>query len=59
MVRGFDHVCPFTGTAIGESNLKCFYCFVGLVQALIYITIGIFGVGMYTIYARGHYNPPI
>ncbi|KAH8062887.1 protein-cysteine S-palmitoyltransferase [Aureococcus anophagefferens] len=30
VVTGFDHVCPWTGTGIGEKNLCAFHCFVSL-----------------------------
>jgi hypothetical protein len=29
VVKEFDHVCAFTGTAIGANNLTCFYAFSG------------------------------
>lgn len=33
IVEDFDHVCPWTGTAIGGGNLFCFYTFVLLLAA--------------------------
>ena len=35
VVRGYDHLCPWTGTAIGEKNLRYFYCFVGGITLLL------------------------
>jgi len=57
MVDGFDHVCPFTGTAIGSNNLPCFYAFVFLVQAMIYISIGMFIWGTYVAADSGYVAP--
>jgi len=31
IVEGFDHTCPWTGTAIGKKNMLAFQCFVTLV----------------------------
>lgn len=31
VVEGFDHTCPWTGTAIGKKNMFAFQCFVTLV----------------------------
>lgn len=31
IVDGFDHTCPWTGTAIGKKNMLAFQCFVSLV----------------------------
>lgn len=31
IVEGFDHTCPWTGTAIGAKNMGSFQCFVALV----------------------------
>mmetsp|Transcript_11503 Transcript_11503/g.23735 ORF Transcript_11503/g.23735 Transcript_11503/m.23735 type:complete len:321 (-) Transcript_11503:182-1144(-) len=31
VVEGFDHTCPWTGTAIGKKNMCAFQCFVTLV----------------------------
>mmetsp|Transcript_34791 Transcript_34791/g.92866 ORF Transcript_34791/g.92866 Transcript_34791/m.92866 type:complete len:143 (+) Transcript_34791:82-510(+) len=41
VVRGFDHVCPFTGTAIGANNLRSFHAFTLSINILIYYTIGV------------------
>lgn len=34
VIADFDHVCPFTGTAIGGNNIPCFYFFVTMVNIL-------------------------
>ena len=57
VVQDFDHVCPFTGTAIGGGNLKCFYCFVGMVQALIWVSVGV-GCWALVLAAQNGYTPP-
>mmetsp|Transcript_16762 Transcript_16762/g.16748 ORF Transcript_16762/g.16748 Transcript_16762/m.16748 type:complete len:252 (+) Transcript_16762:402-1157(+) len=31
IVEGFDHTCPWTGTAIGKKNMLAFQCFVTLI----------------------------
>mmetsp|Transcript_22972 Transcript_22972/g.65093 ORF Transcript_22972/g.65093 Transcript_22972/m.65093 type:complete len:302 (-) Transcript_22972:1011-1916(-) len=31
IVEGFDHTCPWTGTAIGKKNMPAFQMFVGLI----------------------------
>mmetsp|Transcript_3869 Transcript_3869/g.9364 ORF Transcript_3869/g.9364 Transcript_3869/m.9364 type:complete len:327 (-) Transcript_3869:62-1042(-) len=31
IVEGFDHTCPWTGTAIGKKNMCAFQCFVTLI----------------------------
>jgi hypothetical protein len=56
-VLGFDHVCPFTGTAIGRNNLCAFYVFTGGVQVLIWFAIGVGFYGVYRI-AKYGYSPP-
>ena len=50
-------MCPFTGTAIGENNLKCFYAFVFSVQFLIYMSIGIGAYGLYVTASEGYSAP--
>ena len=35
VVRGYDHLCPWTGTAIGAKNLRYFYCFVAGINILL------------------------
>lgn len=57
VVRNFDHVCPFTGTAIGGGNLYSFYVFVGAIMVALYFSIGIVCWGIYVIGSSG-YNPP-
>ena len=54
---GFDHVCPFTGTAIGRNNLCAFYVFTGSVQVLIWYAIGVGIYGVYRMAVDG-YTPP-
>jgi len=39
IVEGFDHTCPWTGTAIGSRNMLSFQCFVGLVFICLMIDI--------------------
>lgn len=34
VIENFDHVCPFTGTAIGGNNYNCFYFFVVMINIL-------------------------
>jgi palmitoyltransferase ZDHHC9/14/18 len=58
VVREFDHVCPFTGTAIGANNLTCFYAFVVAVQVLIYASLAFLGWGLYVVYTDGYTPPP-
>ena len=50
-------MCPFTGTAIGENNIRFFYCFVVCVQVLVYVAIGVAGYGLWVIAQEG-YTPP-
>lgn len=57
VVREFDHVCPFTGTAIGGNNLTCFYAFVVAVQLLIYTSLGFLAWGVWIVHSDG-YTPP-
>jgi hypothetical protein len=35
VVDGYDHTCPWTGTAIGKNNMRAFQCFVVLVGAML------------------------
>ncbi|KAJ1449311.1 hypothetical protein M885DRAFT_536158 [Pelagophyceae sp. CCMP2097] len=39
IVTEFDHVCPWTGTAIGEKNLNAFHCFISLLCVCIVFDI--------------------
>ena len=48
VVRGYDHLCPWTGTAIGERNLRCFYTFVGSVNFLLFYVLFIVVYGIWT-----------
>jgi len=41
LIQGYDHLCPWTGTGIGEGNMLAFKCFVGGVNILCYFTIGL------------------
>lgn len=41
LIRDYDHLCPWTGTAIGGSNMLAFKVFVVSVNLLCYGTIGI------------------
>ena len=58
MVRDFDHVCPFTGTAIGGNNMKPFVTFTVMIQILIYYTIFVVAFGFWTTVTKG-YKPPM
>ena len=46
VIDGFDHTCPWTGTAIGKRNLSFFYCFVTGSQVLLYFSIFIVCLGL-------------
>jgi hypothetical protein len=48
VVRGYDHLCPWTGTAIGERNLRVFYCFVASVNFLLFYVLFIVVYGIWT-----------
>ncbi len=39
VIEDHDHVCPWTGTAIGRGNMCAFRCFVGLIFAVIIVDI--------------------
>lgn len=39
VVEGFDHTCPWTGTAIGKQNMMAFRCFVGLTVVCLFMDI--------------------
>ena len=39
VVAGFDHVCPWTGTGIGEKNLAAFHAFVSLLCICIILDV--------------------
>ncbi|GAX15693.1 hypothetical protein FisN_3Hh167 [Fistulifera solaris] len=39
VVEGFDHTCPWTGTAIGKKNMPYFQCFVCLVFICIFLDL--------------------
>ena len=41
LVHDYDHVCPWTGTAIGKGNMKSFKMFVFSVNVLCYLSIGL------------------
>ena len=43
ILEGFDHVCPWTGTAIAKKNMPCFQAFV----CLIFLLIALVGVVFY------------
>mmetsp|Transcript_32229 Transcript_32229/g.41423 ORF Transcript_32229/g.41423 Transcript_32229/m.41423 type:complete len:361 (+) Transcript_32229:271-1353(+) len=58
IIAEFDHVCPFTGTAIGGNNIYCFYWFVGMIQILICIAVIIGAWGLFLLSANGmDWNP--
>lgn len=54
--EGFDHVCPWTGTAIAGRNLKFFQCWLA---SLVLLIISIAGTMMYTDShkPRGYWTP--
>jgi hypothetical protein len=39
VVDGYDHTCPWTGTAIGKNNMRAFQCFVVLVGVMLLVNI--------------------
>jgi len=39
VVEGFDHVCPWTGTGIGQRNMGAFHCFVTLLCVCIVLDV--------------------
>mmetsp|Transcript_15893 Transcript_15893/g.19780 ORF Transcript_15893/g.19780 Transcript_15893/m.19780 type:complete len:237 (+) Transcript_15893:83-793(+) len=43
LIQGFDHVCPWTGTAIGSKNIKAFYVFVSCISFLVVSSILLWG----------------
>lgn len=52
VVVGFDHTCPWMGTAIGKNNLYSFRCFVFVVQILAYYTAAVFLLGSFGVAQR-------
>ena len=43
---GYDHVCPWTGTAIGRANIHCFYCFLTFITVLMYFACFVLVYGL-------------
>lgn len=41
LIQEYDHLCPWTGTGIGKSNMWAFKSFVVSVNLLCYLSIGI------------------
>ena len=41
LVNDYDHVCPWTGTAIGKGNMRQFKLFVFSVNVLCYLCVGL------------------
>jgi hypothetical protein len=41
LIYDFDHLCPWTGTAIGKGNMRAFKFFVVGVNILCYMSIGL------------------
>ena len=41
LVEGFDHVCPWTGTAIGRQNMPYYWRFVLSAASLLVVTLGL------------------
>mmetsp|Transcript_34344 Transcript_34344/g.63154 ORF Transcript_34344/g.63154 Transcript_34344/m.63154 type:complete len:89 (+) Transcript_34344:760-1026(+) len=41
LVYDYDHVCPWTGTAIGKGNMLPFKIFVFSVNVLCYFSVGL------------------
>jgi hypothetical protein len=41
LIEGYDHTCPWTGTAIGAGNLKYFYMFTGGLLPLIVFLLAV------------------
>mmetsp|Transcript_7463 Transcript_7463/g.18998 ORF Transcript_7463/g.18998 Transcript_7463/m.18998 type:complete len:158 (-) Transcript_7463:90-563(-) len=46
LIDGYDHVCPWTGTAIGKANMCFFYFFVSMVTVLMYFACFILIYGL-------------
>jgi hypothetical protein len=40
LVEGYDHTCPWTGTAIGKGNLRYFYAFTFSLLPLVIFMVG-------------------
>jgi hypothetical protein len=38
LVDGYDHTCPWTGTAIGAGNLPYFYAFTSAICPLLIVS---------------------
>jgi hypothetical protein len=45
LIQDYDHLCPWTGTAIGVNNMRAFKVFVVSVNLLCYASIGIVAWG--------------
>lgn len=41
VIEGFDHVCPWTGTAIGKKNMRTFYMFLLSVVACLLFNVAL------------------
>jgi hypothetical protein len=44
IIEEFDHVCPWTGTAIGKNNIRSFRVFVWLVFVMLIFDIALFAI---------------
>jgi hypothetical protein len=45
VIEGFDHTCPWTGTAIAKKNMLFFRVFVALIFAMIFVDIAVLTLG--------------
>lgn len=54
VIQKFDHVCPFTGTAIGAGNLRSFNLFTISIQILLYYAIFVAGYSIYRARVDGY-----
>lgn len=57
IVTRFDHVCPFTGTAIGQLNIRSFYMFTFAIQVLIYFSLFVLIWSLWTVSSKGYTAP--
>jgi hypothetical protein len=46
VIEGYDHMCPWTGTAIGKGNLNYFWAFAGSLNVLLYYNFVVIAYGL-------------
>ena len=44
LIQGYDHLCPWTGTGIGEKNMCAFKMFVASINILCYFSVALVAV---------------